>query len=163
MDTQKNKSLIVQPKLSVNEKIEMVVSTLSENIDFTLLPGTKKKSLLIAGADKFVFIFELLTKYKRDTDIQDAFKDYKGVIVFKCELVDKNGKVWGEGRGAGQLGQGKNCETINSTIKMAEIRAKKDAVLNTFPIRDRFTQDIDEDITVKKNIKINNNNEVETF
>lgn len=163
MNDIQNKQDLTPKKMSINEKIDVVVNMFVEGIDYNQLPGVKKKSLGIPGADKFVFMFELYARFTKDTQVLESFKDYKGVIIFKCELVDKSGRVWGEGRGAGQLGQGKNCETINSTVKMAEIRAKRDAVLNTFPIRDRFTQDIDDDfVPTKKTIKIKDN-EVQTL
>jgi len=52
-------------------------------------------------------------------------------------------EVLGEGRGAFLVGEKGMKE--NSTIKMAEKRAKIDAVLNTLGLADLFTQDIEDD------------------
>lgn len=148
-----SKSLQVK-NINDEEIINQVISVFQDGVDFATIAGCKKPTLLVPGADKFCFKFGLSARSKVDEETQNIFKDVKNLVVYKCELMDiRTGKILGEGRGAAQLGDGQNCRTYNSMIKMAEVRAKRDAVLNTFPIRDRFTQDMDDE-PLRKNLKI---------
>lgn len=124
--------------------IESIVKSFQPGVDYDVVASGKKPTLLIPGADKFTYRFNLMAKFRRDADVIDMV-GRKGLIALICELIDrKTGEVIGEGRGASEVGDGQNCKTVNGAIKMAEIRAKRDAVLNLFPIRDRFTQDMED-------------------
>lgn len=127
------------------EIIAKVIESFEAGVDYGRSAG-KKDSLWIPGADKFCFAFNIKPEWVKDTEVLEMLSGLQKIIAFKCILSDRKTKtVLGEGRGAAQIGEGENCNTINGAIKMAEIRAKKDAVLNLFPIRDRFTQDLVEE------------------
>lgn len=131
--------------IKANEVIETIVNDFKQGIDFAVVIKGKKPTLLVPGADKLAFRFNLMAQFSKDSEALEMLSHVKGLIAFKCELVSRNdGKKVGEGRGAAVLGEGGNCKDPNSTIKMAEIRAKRDAILNTFPVRDRYTQDLED-------------------
>ena len=68
-----------------------------------------------------------------------------GLFCYICELVDLKGNIIGEGgKGSHSIGEKGNP---NIAIKIAEKRAKTDAVLSTGGLSDFFTQDL-EDIGV---------------
>jgi len=125
--------------------IESILKDFTAGIDYMTLVNGKKPTLLIPGADKLCMKFNLMALFKTDMETISVLKDMKNFVAFICELVHREtGQVVAQGRGAAQIGDGASCKTINGTIKMAEIRSKRDAVLNLFPIRDRFTQDMED-------------------
>jgi len=126
--------------------IDKIINSFKKGVDFDVVVNGKKPTMLIPGADKLCTQFGLRPAWKKDVETMDMLLGVKNCIAYICELIDrKSDKVVGEGRGASVLGESHSCHTINGAIKMAEIRAKRDAVLNLFPIRDRFTQDLDAD------------------
>lgn len=150
-----NLPAIDSPKF--NQFVDGITSSFKVDVDYGVIPGCKKPTLYIAGADKLAMSFNLVPRWRKDSDTLEMVAGLKNVVAYVCELVDRRtNKVVGEGRGAAQLGEKDNCKTINSTIKMAEIHAKRDAILNTFPLRDRFTQDMGEDDapSVKKTVTV---------
>ena len=158
----KEKHLTVFGSSSTNEIIKKIADEFQEGVDYAVVIKDKKPTLLIPGADKILFKFNLMAVCKRDLDAGEMLKDVKGLIAFICELINRNtGKKIGEGRGAAMLGEGGNCKSPNSAIKMAEIRATRDAVLRTFPLRDRFTQDMeDQPIQELTKISVSENGDV---
>ena len=140
----KGTSLAVYGSNGVNEAIDSIVNDFKRGVDYDVIVAGKKPVLLIPGADKVTFKFNLMATFKKDTELLEMTQ-IKGAIAFICELIDRRtGKKIGEGRGASIVGNGKNCESLNGAIKMAEIRAERDAVLRTFALRERFTQDLEE-------------------
>lgn len=138
--------------IKANEVIESIVADFKQGIDFAVVIKGKKPTLLVPGADKLAFRFNLMAIFTKDIETIEMLSAVKGLVAFKCELISRfDGKKIGEGRGSAVLGDGGNCKDPNSTIKMAEIRAKRDAILNTFPVRDRYTQDI-EDVVVQPKV-----------
>ena len=126
--------------------IDSIVGNFQKGVDFDVVVKGKKPTLLIPGADKLCTQFSLKPAWKRDIEVTEMLVGIKNCVAFVCQLIDrKSGEVVGEGRGASVLGESTSCHTVNGAIKMAEIRSKRDAVLNLFPIRDRFTQDLDAD------------------
>ena len=129
-----------------NYIIEDIVGDFKSGVDYAVVVKGKKPTLLVPGADKLAFRFNLIAQFSKDSEVMEMLAHIKGLVAFKCELIMRNtGKKIGEGRGSAVLGEGGNCKDANSTIKMSEIRAKKDAILNVFPVRDRFTQDMEEE------------------
>lgn len=144
------KSIVEIGTTIASEVIEKIIEDFKDGIDYQLVG--KKKTLSISGTDKVNFKFNLMPTFRKDDEVfQMLGQIQKGLIAFVCDLVDRRtNKKIGEGRGASILGQGDNCNTVNGAIKMAEIRAERDAVLRTFALRDRFTQDM-EDIKIESN------------
>ena len=154
------KELMVLGSNSTNKIISAMLASFQEKIDFAVVVKGKKPTLLIPGADKILFQFNLMAVCKRDIETMEMLKNIAGLVAFVCELIDRRtDKKVGEGRGAAVLGENENCKNPNSTIKMAEIRATRDAVLRTFPLRDRFTQDM-EDSEEQTKISVNDKGEI---
>lgn len=148
--------------IEANKVIDLLIKDFVSRIDFMVLVRGKKPTLLVPGADKLAFKFNLMSLFSKDTETLEMLSHVKGLVAFKCDLVSrKTGKKIGEGRGAAVLGEKENCKDPNSTIKMAEIRAKRDAVLNIFPIRDRFTQDTEDQKPEETKVKISADGTVE--
>ena len=141
--------------------IQKLIGNFKAGLDYAVVIKGKKPTLLVPGADKLTFRFNLMAEFSKDTDTIEIFKDTKNLAAIKCVLIDRfTDRKVGEGRGAAVLGEGGNCKDINSTIKMAEIRAKRDAVLNTFPLRDRFTQDLEAQVNVPAKVSVNEDGEL---
>lgn len=161
------KSLVVKKfDLITNESkklIEDIITRFQKGVDYDVVVKGKKPTLLIPGADKLCNQFSLRPMWRRDTETMAMLTEIKNCVAYICELVDrKSGLVIGEGRGAAIVDEAQNCKTVNGTIKMAEIRAKRDAVLNLFPIRDRFTQDIEGFETEKRAFTVSDDGKVRT-
>lgn len=119
------------------EFIEKVNNICVEGRDYHVVKG--KKSLAKGGAEKIASIFTWTAQFEKDTDTLSMLGDQKGLVAYKCTLV--NGQFVGEGRGAATLS--KNEGDPNKTIKMAQKSAFIDAVLRASGLSDFFTQDLD--------------------
>jgi hypothetical protein len=111
-----------------------------------------RPSLYKAGADMLCDLMKLRVEYRMDHDTWKMLGEKPGIICFVATIHNADSKffpnaafneVLGEGRGAFVVGEKGMKE--NSAIKMAEKRAKIDAVLNTLGLADLFTQDIEDD------------------
>lgn len=141
----------------VTEKQKVIDEFIKENFiegcDFDVAyAGAAKKTLLKPGAEKICLLFNLEAKYYKDEETLSMLPDelQKGTICYVCELIDrKSGARIGEGRGACTLDEKSTYDKykkvsvakVNTSIKIAQKRAKVDAVLNTAGLSDRFTQD----------------------
>jgi hypothetical protein len=111
-----------------------------------------RPSLYKAGADMLCDLMKLRVEYRMDQDTWKMMGEKPGLICYIATIHNADSKffpnaafneVLGEGRGAFLVGEKGMKE--NSAIKMAEKRAKIDAVLNTLGLADLFTQDIEDD------------------
>ena len=67
-----------------------------------------------------------------------------GAVAFKCELIDRrSGEIVGEGRGVA-MPKEKTSWIANTQVKICEKRAMVDAVLQTFGLSSRYTQDMED-------------------
>lgn len=97
-----------------------------------------KPSLFKAGAEKFCSLLQLRATFKPDEDVLRMVGS-QGTVAYICELVHiPSGEVVAEGRGSCALTE--KMGVLNTTIKIAEKRAKIDAVLS-LGLSDTFTQD----------------------
>lgn len=102
-----------------------------------------KPSLYKAGADFICDLMQVEPRWEVDMDAWKQLGEPIGAFVMKCRLLSKsNGEVVGEGRGVHKDGQKKM--DANGAIKMAEKKAKVDAVLNAYGLSDLFTQDLED-------------------
>jgi hypothetical protein len=102
--------------------------------------GSKKKTLLKPGAERVCKLFNTTARWRRDTDTWEMLGKPSHTVCYLCEIVDNaTGEVIGEGRGAETVGNKKR--DINKSIKIAEKCALIDAVLYTFGLSERFSQD----------------------
>lgn len=118
--------------------IEKVNSICVEGRDYHIIQG--KKSLAKGGAEKIASIFKWTAKFEKDTDSLSMLGDIKGLVAYKCTLM--NGQFVGEGRGAAMLA--KNAGDPNKTLKMAQKSAFIDAVLRGSGLSDFYTQDLED-------------------
>lgn len=118
--------------------IKKVNAICVEGKDYHVIQG--KKSLAKGGAEKIASIFKWTAKFDKDTESLEMLGDIKGLVAFKCTLM--NGHFVGEGRGAAMLA--KNAGDPNKTLKMAQKSAFIDAVLRASGLSDFFTQDLED-------------------
>lgn len=118
--------------------IQKVNTICVEGKDFHVIQG--KKSLAKGGAEKIASIFHWTAKFDKDTESLEMLGDIKGLVAFKCTLM--NGQFVGEGRGAAMLS--KNGNDPNKTLKMAQKSAFIDATLRASGLSDFFTQDLED-------------------
>lgn len=136
---------------NVTEKTNVIEGFIKENftegVDYAIaFAGADKKTLTKAGSEKICLLFNVEAKFRKDEETLSMIGETKGVICFLCELIDrKTGRVVSEGRGACTTAEKGN--KINTAIKIAQKRAKVDAVLNMAGLSDRFTQDKGDDET----------------
>lgn len=137
---------------NVTDKVNVIEQFIKENfvegVDYAIaFAGADKKTLTKAGSEKICLLFNVEAKFRKDDETLSMIgDDVKGVICFLCELIDrKTGRVVSEGRGACTTAEKGN--KINTAIKIAQKRAKVDAVLNMAGLSDRFTQDKGDDET----------------
>lgn len=116
--------------------IQKVNAICVEGKDYHVIQG--KKSLAKGGAEKIASIFHWTAKFDKDTESLEMLGDIKGLVAFKCTLM--NGQFVGEGRGAAMLS--KNGNDPNKTLKMAQKSAFIDATLRASGLSDFFTQDL---------------------
>lgn len=148
-------SLIDFGKQDVRSLIESIVEGFDEGVDFGKpFERAKKNEIYKPGCEKVCLRFNIEPHFFKDTETLEMIGTQK-VIAYKCILIHRpTGQRVGEGRGVCLIGERKDM-TINSSVKMAEIRAQKDAVLRTFSLSNRFTQDQDpKDIANKETKKI---------
>lgn len=106
--------------------------------------NAKKLTLLKPGAEKVCLLFNMESAYELDKEIMELLPENKkkDTICFICNLRNrKTGRVVGQGRGSATISETYG-QKVNNTIKIAQKRAKIDAVLNTAGLSDRFTQDM---------------------
>lgn len=136
---------------------EFIKDNFKEGIDYAVaFAGADKKTLTKAGSEKICLLFNVQPKFRKDEETLSMIGDIKGVIAYVCELVDrKTGNVVAEGRGACSIEEKSTYDKynkvsvakVNTSIKIAQKRAKVDAVLNMAGLSDRFTQDKGDDET----------------
>lgn len=139
---------IESQKRAVIEKY--IQSNLKEGVDYGVIEMESKKTgktftskptLFKSGSERIASLLKVRPVFKKDAEVWEMLGSKAGIIALVCELVDSEGKVIGEGRGACTIIEKSD---VNVCIKIAEKRAQIDAVLRTAGISDRFTQDLDD-------------------
>jgi hypothetical protein len=100
-----------------------------------------KPSLFKPGAEKFASLMHLRPTYKKDEDTWVMGGSVPGTFYYVCYLMKENGDIAGEGRGAASI---EEKGSPNVAVKLAQKRAKVDAVLSTGGLSDFFTQDLED-------------------
>lgn len=102
-----------------------------------------KPSFYLAGADFVCDLLGLKPKYRADKSAWEQMGSPVNTFVFACYLRSRsNGEIVGEGRGVRVVGQ--KGGDANNAIKMAMKSAKVAAVLDTYGLRDLYTQDLED-------------------
>lgn len=132
---------------------------LKVDLDYGIIPGTKKPTIYKSGAEKLAFAFNLGAKYEVESKIEDPFKEWefetsngkkvaRGYFRYtvRCILINKStGETWGSQLAdCDSLERGRETAPSNTILKMAEKRAFNGAVLNATFTSDRFTQDLED-------------------
>lgn len=133
--------------------------TLNRDVDFGLIPKTKKPSLLKAGAEKIIAAYGLLQHYTIESKIEH-FPDYNTekdepffFYVVRCDLVrvSNEGKeyVFTSGIGSANTKESRNgfngaFNSANTAIRMAQKRAMVAAAVNISGSSSAFTMDMED-------------------
>lgn len=124
---------------------KFIKENLREGVDYgQAYENAKKLTLLKPGAEKVCLLFNMESMYELDKEIMEMLPENKkkDTICFICNLRNrKTGNIVGQGRGSATISETYG-QKVNNTIKIAQKRAKIDAVLNTAGLSDRFTQDM---------------------
>ena len=157
MEQQNNMSIVesinvneaVQVMNKINQFQQVVKSQLRPKIDFGIIPGTDKPTLLTPGAEKILMLLGVTSTYELLEHVQDYDKGFFAYTV-KC-VVSKDGLIITEGLGHCNsrerkfMSQKVDPYTIaNTCLKIAKKRAQVDAALTIASLSDVFTQDAED-------------------
>lgn len=138
----------VDKKLKSIQDFQALVRTqFKENLDFGVVPGSKKLSMLKPGAEKTLMLLGMTSMFEKT----ESVKDYENGFVsydFTCRLC-KNGFEVTQGFGTSNSKEPKyNNQSIysadNTIMKTAKKRALVDAALLVGSLSDIFTADIED-------------------
>ena len=126
---------------------KVIQSTLRQNHDFGIVPGTDKPTLLKPGAEKILMMMGIRSEF----EIVDSTRDWeKGFFQYqvRCKLY-KGDLLITEGLGCCNTKEKKYIKqdpyTLDNTVlKMAKKRALVDAALLVASLSDIFTQDLED-------------------
>lgn len=124
---------------------------LTRDVDFGVIPKTKKPSLYKSGAEKICMGYGLLQQYEVESKIERADKEPFFFYNVKCNLVKVvNGVqfVLTSAYGSANTAEKRNgfngpYDAANSALKMAQKRALVAAALSISGLSDAFTQDME--------------------
>ena len=126
---------------------DFVKSQLKEGVDYGKISSEKngksfvsKPTLFKPGQEKIFSLFSLTAICEKDTETLDMLGSGSGTVAYLCKVY-KNGVQIAEGRGAATVGD--NRRDANSTVKIAEKRARMDACLS-LGFSEHFTQDMED-------------------
>jgi hypothetical protein len=149
--------------IAYHESMTSIIrDALKEGVDYGTVPGSRKKGLFKAGAERLNIAFGTHPEYElvekeAHHDRENTYTDkYKGNLkslglyryIYKCKITKSDGTSIGEGEGS--------CSTLeqkyisrprdmeNTVVKMAQKRAFVAATLHAFGLSDRFTQDAED-------------------
>lgn len=150
---------------TARERINMLQNFVKEmmmpNIDYGIIQGCKKPSLLKPGAEKLCDIFG----FSKQLEVLNRIEDWdKGLFHYEIKIIlinKKTGQLEAEGIGCCNSREKKfknqdSFTIINTLLKMAKKRALIDAVLSATRSSGIFTQDMELDKT-SNNFNANNN------
>lgn len=125
----------------------LVQSQLKQNVDFGIIPGTEKPTLLKPGAEKILMLMGLRSEF----EIVDSTRDWEtGFFQYQVRAkLYKGDALITEGLGACNTKERKYVKldpwTMDNTVlKMSKKRALIDATLLVASLSEVFTQDIED-------------------
>lgn len=136
-------------------------AALKRDVDFGVIPGTKKPSLYKAGAEKIANAMGMLQHYTVVSSIEDPEKPLFFYTV-KCELckISNDGKeyVFYTAYGSANTMEKRNgrngaFDAANASLKMAQKRALVSAVISMGCLSDLFTQDMENEEFVNNGMR----------
>jgi hypothetical protein len=131
----------------INQFQQLVQKNLKQDLDYGIIPGTKKPTLLKPGAEKILMLLGLRSEFEivnETRDFERGFFQYQ----IKCKLY-KGDMIITEGMGACNTKESKyknsdGFSVDNTVLKMAKKRAMVDAALLVGSLSDLFTQDLED-------------------
>lgn len=99
-----------------------------------------KDMLFKPGQEKIFSLFGITSQLERDEETYKMLPDTKNLVAYICKAM-RGDTIVAEGRGAAILGD--KGRDVNSTIKIAEKRARMDACL-ALGFSEYFSQDLDD-------------------
>lgn len=151
---------IVAPK-RMNYEISVpggAPQTLKRDVDFGVIPKTKKPSLYKSGAEKICFAYGLMQRYYIESKIEQTEPSPFFFYTVRCDLVKllPTGQeiVFTSSYGSANTSEKRNgfngaYDAANSTLKMAQKRALTSAAISICGGSDLFTMDIEDETTMK--------------
>ncbi len=152
---------------TARERINMLQNFVKEmmmpNIDYGIIQGCKKPSLLKPGAEKLCDIFG----FSKQLEVLNRIEDWvTGLFHYEIKVIlinKKTGLVEAEGIGCCNSREKKfknqdSFTIINTLLKMAKKRALIDAVLSATRSSGIFTQDMEDMEPDKPSYNFNTNN-----
>lgn len=133
----------------INELNEFVQKIMVKGVDYGIIGGFSKPTLLKPGAEKLCDVFG----FSKVVEVTNRIEDWeKGVFAYEVKLTliaKETGAIEAEGLGACNSKepsfQNQNPYTnVNTVLKMAKKRALIDAVLSATRASGLFTQDIED-------------------
>ena len=134
--------------------------TLSRNVDFGVVPRTKKPSLYKSGAEKIIMTYGLMCRYTIESRIEQLDAKGNGFFYYnvKCSLMkgftlsDGSYKEveYANGFGSANTNESRNgmnsaFNSANATLKMAQKRAMVQAALAVSGLSSMFTMDMEDE------------------
>ena len=136
-------------------------TTLKRDVDFGVIPRTKKPSLYKSGAEKICFAYGLMQRYHIESKIEQTDPEPFFFYTVRCDLVKinlANGQeyVFTSGYGSANTKEKRNgfngaFDAANSSLKMAAKRALTSAAISICGGSDLFTMDIEDETSIGKN------------
>lgn len=118
---------------------EFVQNQLTRDLDFGVIPGTKKPTLYKPGMERIFSLLGIRTELEKDEATLSMITQ-ENVVAYVCRAYSlKTGQLLGEGRGACSVDE---KGLVNTTVKIAEKRARMDCCLN-MGFSEYFTQDLE--------------------
>ena len=136
--------------------------TLERDVDFGVIPNTKRPSLYKSGAEKIALGYGLLQHYTVDNAIEQFDDNPFCFYRVRCDLtkIGPDGKLYiiATGYGSGNTKEKRNGKNdcynaANSTLKMAAKRALVAAALSVSSLSNMFSQDMENEDYVESGTK----------
>ena len=139
---------------------------LVRDVDFGVIPKTKKPTLFKAGAEKIVSGLGLSSHFtieKAEENFADGFFFYRVKCVLFYALPDGKEIVVTEGVGSANsrekgTGQQSPFDGANTRLKMAKKRAFVDACLTVGCLSAMFSQDLENEDFMKEDVTVTDEN-----
>jgi hypothetical protein len=144
----KYQNAIAQTAQHYELMVEFVKVQMVKDVDYGVIPGTKKPTLLKPGSEKLCRLFNLRPSYELIhfvTDFDKPLFHYH----YRCTLM-RSGEMVGQGDGCCNSKEKKYdsqkykiFDLTNTIVKMAQKRALVAAVLSSCGASEFFTQDLE--------------------
>lgn len=159
---QEGQRAIVEPKrMNYTVTVGGRETVLKRDVDFGVIPKTKRPSLFKSGAEKICFAYGLMQRYHIETKIEQTEPEPYFMYTVRCDLVKlnmQNGQeyVFTSGYGSANTKEKRNgfngaYDAANSTLKMAVKRALVSAAIAVCGGSDLFTMDIEDESFMTQN------------